>query len=67
MKKDDIFTSIASNGAEVIANIAHKIEKVAQELSSLHKDSFINNERIELRRKHLVKYSNELKDLMQII
>ena len=53
--------------AEVIANTAHKIEKVAQELSSLYKDSFINNERIALRQKHLVKYFDELKDLMQTI
>ena len=53
--------------AKVIANTAFKIEKVAQELSSLYKDSFINNERIELRQKHLVKYFDELKDLMQTI
>jgi hypothetical protein len=51
--------------ADVIANTAHKIEKVAQELSSLYKDSFINNERIELRKNHLVKYFNELNELMQ--
>lgn len=50
---------------DVIANTAHKIEKVSQELSSLYKDSFINNERIELRKNHLVKYFNELNELMQ--
>lgn len=53
--------------AKVIANTAHKIEKVSQELSSLYKDSFINNERIELRKKHLCQYFNELNELMQII
>ena len=51
--------------AQVIAGTAHKIEKVAQELSSLYKDSFINNDRVQLRRNHLVKYFNELNELMQ--
>lgn len=50
---------------DVIANTAHKIEKVAQELSSLYKDSFINNDRVQLRKNHLVKYFNELNELMQ--
>ena len=53
--------------ADVIANTAHKIETVAKELSSLYKDSFINNERIELRKNHLVKYFNELNNLVQTI
>lgn len=51
--------------ASVIADTAHKIEKVAQELSSLYKDSFINNDRVQLRKNHLVKYFNELNELMQ--
>ena len=51
--------------ANVIANTAHKIEKVAQELSSLYKESFINNERVQLRKSHLIKYFNELNELMQ--
>jgi hypothetical protein len=51
--------------AKVIADTAHKIEKVAQELSSLYKDSFINNDRVQLRKNHLVKYFNELNELMQ--
>jgi len=51
--------------ASVIANTAHKIEKVSQELSSLYKESFINNERVQLRKNHLVKYFNELNELMQ--
>ena len=51
--------------ADIIANTAHKIEKVSRELSSLYKDSFINNERVQLRKNHLVKYFNELNELMQ--
>lgn len=51
----------------VIAATAHKIEKVAGELSSLHKESFLSNERIQLRKNHLVKYFNELNNLMQTI
>ena len=50
---------------DVVANTAHKIEKVAQELSSLYKDSFINNERVELRQRHLAKYVDELNKLMK--
>lgn len=50
---------------EVIAQTAHKIEKVAKELSCRYKDSFINNERIELKKKHLLKYFDELSKLMQ--
>lgn len=53
--------------ADVIANTAHKIEKVSNELSSLYKDSFINNERIELRKRHLCQYFNELNKLIQTI
>ena len=52
---------------DVIADTAHKIEKVAKELSSLYNDSFLSNERIQLRKKHLAKYFNELNNLMQII
>ena len=53
--------------AKVIADTAHKIEKVAQELSSLYKDSFINNDRVNLRKTHLMKYFNELNNLIQTI
>jgi len=52
---------------DVIANTAHKIEVVSKELSSLYKDSFINNERVQLRKNHLVKYFNELNNLLQTI
>ena len=50
---------------EVVAQTAHKIEKVAKELSSLHKASILNNERIEVRKKHLLKYADELSNLLQ--
>lgn len=53
--------------ARVIANTAHKIEKVANELSSLYMDSFINNERVQLRKNHLIQYFNELNTLIQTI
>ena len=49
---------------EVVAKTAHKIEKVATELALLHKDSILNNERIELRKKHLLKYLDELNNLL---
>lgn len=51
----------------VIAATAHKIEKVATELSSLYNDSFISNERIQLRKNHLAKYFNELNNLLQTV
>ena len=50
---------------EVVAQTAHKIEKVATELSRLHKDSILDNKRIELRKKHLLKYLYELSNLLQ--
>lgn len=53
--------------AKVIADTAHKIKKVANELSDLYKGSFINTERVELRKRHLIKYFNELNELMQTI
>ena len=49
---------------EVVAQTAHKVEKVATELARLHKDSILDNERIELRKKHLLKYLDELSNLL---
>lgn len=49
---------------EVISNVAHKIEKVSEELSSLYKDSFFNIERANLRKEHLKKYVKELEELL---
>lgn len=52
---------------DVIANTSHKIEKVAKELSSLYKDPFLSNEKIQLRKKHLATYFSDLNYLMQTI
>lgn len=49
---------------KVISNVAHKIEKVSEELSSLYKDSFFNVERANLRKEHLKKYVKELEELL---
>lgn len=49
---------------EAVAQTAHKIEKVATELACLHKDSILDNKRIELRKKHLLKYLDELSNLL---
>lgn len=48
-----------------VADTAHMIMVDAQELSNLYKDSFISNERIELRRRHLAKYVDKLNQLMK--
>lgn len=45
---------------EVLANQAHKIEKVARELVALYKASRTNNTRIDLKEKHLQQYLKEL-------
>ena len=50
---------------EVISNVAHKIEKVSEELSSLYKDSFFSVERVNLRKEHLKKYVKELEELLK--
>lgn len=49
---------------EVIANTAHKIEKVSKELSTLYKDSFFNEKRVNLRKEHLKKYIKEFEELL---
>lgn len=45
---------------EVLANQAHKIEKVARELVALYKAPRIDNERVNLKEKHLQQYLKEL-------
>jgi hypothetical protein len=52
---------------KVIADTAHKIEIVSKELSSLYEESFFRADRVQLRKSHLVKYFNELNELMQTI
>ena len=49
---------------EVIANAASKIEKVSKELASLYKSSFFNEDRANLRKKHLKEYIEELNELI---
>lgn len=49
---------------EVIANTAHKIERVAEELSKLYKADWFEESRVELRKKHFAKYVEELKQLI---
>ncbi len=48
----------------VIADTAHKIEKVSKELSVLYTDSIFNEKRANLRKEHLKKYMKELQELI---
>ena len=45
---------------EVIANTAHKVEKIARQLSTLYNDSYINNNEINRNLKNLENYYDEL-------
>lgn len=47
-----------------IANTAHKIERVAEELSDLYKADWFQASQVELRKKHLAKYFQELQQLI---
>lgn len=51
---------------KVIADTAHKIEKVSKELSVLYTDSIFNEKRANLRKKHLEEYIKELEVLLAI-
>lgn len=51
---------------KVIADTAHKIEKVSKELSVLYTDSIFNEKRANLRKKHLEEYIKELEVLLNI-
>ena len=46
---------------EVIANTAHKIEKIARQLTTLYNDSYIDNNEIDRNLKNLERYYDELK------
>ena len=46
---------------EVIANTAHKVEKIARQLTTLYNDSYINNNEINRNLKNLERYYDELK------
>ena len=45
---------------EVIANIAHKIEKVAKDLAVSYRNSILDTKRAEIRNKVLEQYIKEL-------
>ena len=46
---------------EVVANTAHKVEKIARQLATLYNDSYINNNEINRNLKNLERYYDELK------
>ena len=46
---------------EVIANTAHKVEKIARQLATLYNSSYINNNEIDRNLKNLERYYDELK------
>ena len=45
---------------KVIANTAHKVEKIAKKLEALYKESYINNNEIDRNLRNLQSYYNEL-------
>ena len=51
---------------KVIADTAHKIEKVSKELSVLYTDSIFNEKRVNLRKESLEKYIKTLEKLLAI-
>ena len=51
---------------KVIANMAHKVEKVSKELSVLYTDSIFNEKRANLRKKHLEEHVKVLEVLLAI-
>ena len=51
---------------KVIADMAHKVEKVSKELSVLYTDSIFNEKRANLRKKHLEEYTKVLEELLAI-
>lgn len=51
---------------KVIADMAHKVEKVSKELSVLYTDSIFNEKRVNLRKESLEKYIKILEELLAI-
>ena len=51
---------------KVIADTAHKIEKVSKELSVLYTDSIFNEKRANLRKKCLEEYIKVLEELLAV-
>ena len=50
---------------QVIANMAHTIEKVATDLANLNAADYINVDKMHLRKQHLAKYFSELARLVE--
>ena len=48
----------------VISNMAHKVEKVAKELSALYNASYFNEKETNLKKEHLKEYMKQLEELM---
>ena len=46
---------------KVIANTAHKVEKITRQLATLYNYSYINNNEIDRNLKKLERYYDELK------
>lgn len=51
---------------KVIADMAHKVEKISKELSVLYTDSIFNEKRANLRKKHLEEHIKVLEALLTI-
>ena len=51
---------------KVIADMAHKVEKISKELSALYTDSIFNEKRANLRKKHLEEHVKVLQVLLAI-
>lgn len=51
---------------KVIADMAHKVEKVSKELSVLYTDSIFNEKKVNLRKECLEKYIKVLEGLLAI-
>ena len=49
---------------KVIADMAHKVEKVSKELSVLYTDSIFNEKRVNLRKKCLEEYTKVLEGVL---
>lgn len=51
---------------KVIADMAHKVEKVSKKLSVLYTDSIFNEKKVNLRKECLEKYIKVLERLLAI-
>lgn len=49
---------------DVISNIAHKVEKIAKELSAAYDAFYFNEKETNLKKEHLQQYMKQLEELM---